>query len=1535
MAKLGFAIRCLAMFSLVASGVVLVAIVPACAQQPTESGVLRGHLAPVLMGVFTPDDLRAVTASSDDTARLWDLQTFSEVRQYKGHTGPLYCLALSANGRTLVTGAQDNTLRLWDVPQTRPLVWLPGHPGGASNLALSADGRQVVSVGIDKAPRVWEATKLPPFNVSSPQPVDLSPFSKPLAAQEFPGTAVAYRGDGNLFATADDHGRIAFWSPYLDEAQGQVESSQVTSLAFHSNNQQVFASGADGLIRQWQLPIPLPRQIAGIAGPILHLEVMNNQPIAIVVTSDQITRVINLDTGQVVREIAKREKPITAIRLSPNNAVLAIGDDGGRVALVNMTNGEEQGTLSGHAGSIQSIQFHADNQQLFTTSVDGAIRHWRLPIANVPIAGHAEPIQVLASSQSGQWYVTGSTDKCCRVWQPNGQPLRALGNHQKAITALAVRHDDSQIASGDAEGIIWLWNGSNGTPEGSFAGPATSTTALAYDRNGTSLLSGDDQGWIRRWQLPAKAPLLASGHSQAVRAVATSPNGQTIISGSLDQTVRVWNAENGQAIRTLDAPGGLGGPISSVAVSPDGTRVAAVSDSGQLAIWNLADGALQQLRTGTGGAMRDVAFLPSGLQVITLEADSAVRFWQVPLAPTTVPEEAIPYQAIKLAEAGSKSLTLSPDGKWLFVAGAAKVVHGWQLVDGKVAADAPFHSFAIAQASITDLAFSRNGQRLAAACEDRNVYVWDAAAIATAPANQNVPPIQTLTHAAAIRSVSISDDSARIATAGDDFMVYQWDAATGQIAERFLGHTQPVSSVCMIGNTQRIASGSQDNALRIWTPSVMQVIRASNPNAIDPVTHLAATVGDVSFAALLKTGQSVLRWRGDGTPMPAVTPPIAALQSLRASADGTRVVAGSSQGKVFVWTVADGGLVATVDAPGNVADAALNRVGNEVAVADTQNRVRIFSVTTPRLLEEIATPQPVTSVQWSSDEQQCVTTGSAAMGFIASRALRSFIGNLPEGISRLALTPDGTRILLGSVDGKLRQVLVSNGTVERTLEGHTDAITDLSISANGQQFASVGRDKALRIWNAVDGSLLHKVDHATAVLSVTHSPNSQRIATCSEDGIVRVFDAAAGLPLENFSGHMPGVGQARWLSDSVTVVSGSSDQTLRVRKSAVVRSYRAHVNPVVDMSLFAGGAQSLSCSADGRVVLCDTSSGQMIREFQGASGEPRAVAARVDNQRIALGTSNGQVLVWNAINGELLQTLSVDGPVRSVAWSGENAKLAVSTETNKLYIFGPPLPPASPQPGNELTLHQQTNTESIATRILFDRDNRTVWASHASGHLARWAYAAPTQIVQFNHGGPVYGVTTSRDAKTIYSCSADQTVRVWDVTTGQQKFQLNGHQGPVHALALSPDESFVVSSGADRTLRLWDVVGGRQLKQLATLNDTMYSVAVHPNGQLVAAAGADRKVYLIDLISGAIIRTLEGHQDFIHCVAFNASGTRLLSYGYAGQLRIWDPATGNPLLQERIGRIGNYAEYNSDGSRLLISNGDATARIFDIPPAAR
>jgi WD40 repeat protein len=317
---------------------------------------------------------------------------------------------------------------------------------------------------------------------------------------------------------------------------------------------------------------------------------------------------------------------------------------------------------------------------------------------------------------------------------------------------------------------------------------------------------------------------------------------------------------------------------------------------------------------------------------------------------------------------------------------------------------------------------------------------------------------------------------------------------------------------------------------------------------------------------------------------------------------------------------------------------------------------------------------------------------------------------------------------------------------------------------------------------------------------------------------------------------------------------------------------------------------------------------------------------------LAAGGEQGLVVVWNAGNAEKMYELRCESAVTAIAFSPDNQKLAIADSGKSVYIYGPPTPP---QPGVELVLHQQLASAAPLTRLEFSVDSRTLFSSDVSGQILEWAYASPVALRQFNHGGPVFGVAISGDASTIVSCSADQTVRIWDAKTGGQRAQLNGHQGAVYGVTLSRDGALIVSSGADNTLRLWDVQGGRQLKQLASTGATMYSLAVHPNNTLIAAGGADRNVHFLDMLTGNLQRTLTGHQDFVHSVTFNAQGSRALSYGYAGTILVWNPADGQKVFESQVGRVGNTARYSPDGTRLLLATGDGMARIIELPAAAR
>ncbi|MEM8669042.1 MAG: WD40 repeat domain-containing protein [Planctomycetota bacterium] len=588
-----------------------------------------------------------------------------------------------------------------------------------------------------------------------------------------------------------------------------------------------------------------------------------------------------------------------------------------------------------------------------------------------------------------------------------------------------------------------------------------------------------------------------------------------------------------------------------------------------------------------------------------------------------------------------------------------------------------------------------------------------------------------------------------------------------------------------------------------------------------------------------------------------------------------------------------------------VSMAAFTPTGRSVVTGSFDKTVRIWDASKPLELRRFTQHTgPIFCLAVSGD-------GSVLATGAQDNTLRFWDLPLDRPISRqekarsklntLAVSPDGKTLLSGGDLQFLRlDALGDDAPLSGLRVGHNTSITAVAFRRDGTFFASGDAAGRILFWSPyLSGVQAELIGQSTAVNQIAFTSNQQQLLTAGDDGHVRVWQ----LP-------------------------SSTDQPIDVKNKIQI-----HDGVIKDMAMYAGGSHVVTIGEDRRIVMTNLSDGSETKTFSVPSTDliPTALALRADNQRVAVGLSNGQVVVWNAKDGdEPVVQLNVDGSVTSIAYSRDHQFLAVATNTANIYLFGPSKSGVEPRQELALTPRQLMNATATVTDLAFHSDGQSVWGVTTEGDIDQWKIAAIEQKRQVNQGGAVYSVALSKDGKLAVACGSDQTVRVWETESGRQRAQLRGHRGAVHSVALSPDESLAVSSGADGTLRLWDIVGGRQLKQLIKLDATMYSVSVHPNGKWVAAAGADRKVYLLDLISGEKLHVLNGHSDYIHSVSFDPTGQRLLSYGYAGELRIWDPIDGNLLQETQVGKIGNSARFSPDGKRIVVANGDGTARIIYI-----
>ena len=175
------------------------------------------------------------------------------------------------------------------------------------------------------------------------------------------------------------------------------------------------------------------------------------------------------------------------------------------------------------------------------------------------------------------------------------------------------------------------------------------------------------------------------------------------------------------------------------------------------------------------------------------------------------------------------------------------------------------------------------------------------------------------------------------------------------------------------------------------------------------------------------------------------------------------------------------------------------------------------------------------------------------------------------------------------------------------------------------------------------------------------------------------------------------------------------------------------------------------------------------------------------------------------------------------------------------------------------------------------------------------------------HTASVQGVAFSPDGQRLASASVDQTVKVWDVATGQQSLTLNGHTKEVWSVAFSPDGQQLASASYDQTIKVWDAVTGQEALTLHGHTNEVNSVAYSPNGQRLASASWDHTVKVWHVGTGHELLTLKGHTWSVVSVAFSPDSQRLASASHDGTVKLWDarPAESNAL--ERMEREAQTA----------------------------
>ncbi|MBE9206030.1 serine/threonine protein kinase [Nostoc sp. LEGE 06077] len=281
-------------------------------------------------------------------------------------------------------------------------------------------------------------------------------------------------------------------------------------------------------------------------------------------------------------------------------------------------------------------------------------------------------------------------------------------------------------------------------------------------------------------------------HAHYVKTLAITQNGKTLVSGSSDKTIKIWNLADSSLIRTIS---GHDSGVIAVAISPDNQTLVSSSNDQSIRIWNLESGALIHTLNEHKGAVWSITITPEGQTLVSGSGDKTIKIWHLKTG------ELIKTLTSHLSSV--MSLAISHDGKTLVSGSNDKTIKIWNLATGELIRTIKAHDDAVIALAITP-----DDQTLVSSSNDKTIKIWN---LTTGSL------IRTLTgHNAEVFSVSISPDGKTLASGSGDTTIKLWNLNNGSLIRTLTGHTTTVYSVVFSPDSQTLVSGSSDRSIKIW-----------------------------------------------------------------------------------------------------------------------------------------------------------------------------------------------------------------------------------------------------------------------------------------------------------------------------------------------------------------------------------------------------------------------------------------------------------------------------------------------------------------------------------------------------------------------------------------------------------------------------------------------------------------------------------------------------------------------------------------------
>lgn len=568
--------------------------------------LLKGHTNTVNSAEFSPDGKHIVSASSDNTIRIWDAET-EQLLQTLGHESECFFATYSPDGSRIVSTSWGN-IRIMDAKSGQCLQTIKAQLSYRNSATFSPDGKLLVSTSRDSTIRVWDAT------------------------------------NGQCLQTLKGH------------------SSEVNSATFSPDNKCIVSASNDKTLRIWDTNTGQCLHIIEVLCDV-HSATFSPDGNHII-SADHGIHVWDVKTGSCVQTIGGNNNYYAAYYSLDGKYIVSANDYS--IIIWNANTGECLQTIKVGIGFNRFVAFSPDGKRIVSTATDfdGTIRIWDVKTVikkEKLLKGHTGRIEEANFSPDMKHIISASKDSTIRIWDVNtGKCLKTIKDHSGRVSSAAYSPDMKSIVSTSRDSTICIWDVNTGKCLWISEKYVNEVNHASYSPDGKHIVSVHGDSTIHICDTNTRKCLrILKDHTGYIYSAVFSPNGQRIASTSADGTIRIWDTYSGKCLRILK---GHTAHVTSIVFSPDGQKIASKSFDHTVRIWDTESN--QCILTIEDYCYR-MNFCPDGKGLLWVSSEG-IGIWNL-ASGQFIPIGKRDRDPFSFDFEDEQFITFSPDGKYIML----------------------------------------------------------------------------------------------------------------------------------------------------------------------------------------------------------------------------------------------------------------------------------------------------------------------------------------------------------------------------------------------------------------------------------------------------------------------------------------------------------------------------------------------------------------------------------------------------------------------------------------------------------------------------------------------------------------------------------------------------------------------------------------------------------------------------------------------------------------------------------------------------